>query len=336
MPIILPIFTALALAFAPATWRVVPTADRAGQAEDFLQATSAVTADDVWAVGHDAGAQTGGLDRTLAEHWNGSSWQIVATPNPDGDSDLLSVAALTRTDVWAVGLSRPTLNTLVPLVEHFDGTSWSIVPVPSPNPDPPTGSGQFTELTGVSAVSPSDVWATGWFNDNRGRIVPLFEHWNGTAWRIVAPPAQGPTARLLPRAISARAADDVWAVGTDNTSTETVRTLSLHWNGKVWSVVPTVNPIPGAANALSAVVAIAPNNVWAVGDGGANNATDVPLIEHFDGHSWTNAVPANAKLPSRLFGIVARSAGDIWAVGTRGAPNGSCCIRTLALQTAMA
>ncbi len=35
---------------------------------------------DAWAVGDDRGSDN--VTRTLIEHWNGSSWKVVASPDP--------------------------------------------------------------------------------------------------------------------------------------------------------------------------------------------------------------------------------------------------------------
>ncbi len=63
----------------------------------------------------------------------------------------------------------------------------------------------------------------------------------------------------------------------------------------------------GAEGALNSIIAISPNNLWAVGDGS--------LIEHGDGVTWkTVKVPAKA---NTLQAIAAVSANDIWAVGVQ-------------------
>ena len=68
---------------------------------------SAIAASDIWAVGcsnyecNEIGAQT------LTEHWNGSAWSIVPSPNPNPDNEvynlLAGIAYVSASDVWAVG-----------------------------------------------------------------------------------------------------------------------------------------------------------------------------------------------------------------------------------------
>ena len=46
-----------------------------------------------------------------ALHWNGRKWARVRTPDPgSGGNQLLGVAALSRTDAWAVGASLQSLD----------------------------------------------------------------------------------------------------------------------------------------------------------------------------------------------------------------------------------
>src|ERR1700692_3270935 len=59
---------------------------------------------------------------------------------------------------------------------------WSVVPsanVPS----------YSNVLYGVAAVSASNVWAVGYYQNNSGTTGPsLIEHWNGSKWRIISSP----------------------------------------------------------------------------------------------------------------------------------------------------
>ncbi len=108
--------------------------------------------------------------------------------------------------------------------------------------------------------------------------------------------------------VSCDSTSDCWAVGstaqyvspTSNTSVEYI----VHWNGTTW----TSSSAPGAGP-LSGVVALASNNVWAVG---TDPSTGNILIEHWNGTAWSTAGPA---VQGSLVGIAAVSASDIWAVG---------------------
>src|SRR2546427_8867020 len=122
------------------TWTFVPSpnvesASPSIVVDNSLQGIEAIAPDDVWTVGYannPSGPQYS--IQTLALHWDGSAWSIVATPNAPMDwSRLYGVAATSSNDVWAVGASQDVAS--VPgrtLVEHWDGTAWSIVPSSEP------------------------------------------------------------------------------------------------------------------------------------------------------------------------------------------------------------
>jgi hypothetical protein len=90
-----------------------------------LEAVSATSATDVWAVG---GYKTSnGLRRTVSVHWDGTSWRRVPTPNPGGGSSLSGTSAVSATDAWAVGYTNPFGGGQVPLILHWNGTAWTSV-----------------------------------------------------------------------------------------------------------------------------------------------------------------------------------------------------------------
>ncbi len=128
----------------------------------------------------------------FAEHWNGATWSFAAPVNTFYVSDFAGVTAASPKDMWAVGYERATETSQVPqtLTEHWNGSQWSLVR--SPNRDPKNSYPLLNELNGVVARSSHDVWAVGlwtWFQGD-GTPRSLFEHWNGTAWRVEpGPPA---------------------------------------------------------------------------------------------------------------------------------------------------
>ncbi|MBV8311635.1 MAG: hypothetical protein JO344_14730 [Planctomycetaceae bacterium] len=267
-----------------------------------LNATSAVpnNPNDVWAVGSFLNPSTN-LITPLAEHFNGTSWSVVPTATlPSGtEGQFNSVAAVASNDVWAVGGS---------LIEHWNGTNWSIVTGAIP---PNTGS-----LNSVTAIASNDVWAVGFANGSN-----LIEHWNGTSWSVVPSPAIR-NSHLT--GVSGTSSNDVWAVGSAGRSTS-AHVEILHWNGTAWSVVSA--PSPGLEPFLTSVVAVAPNDAWAVGEQTVVNGsigTGQALIEHWDGTSWN--VVQSPSLPSGgttglLKSVAAVSANNIWAVGEFLDPN---------------
>jgi hypothetical protein len=74
-------------------------------------------------------------------------------------------------------------------------------------------------------------------------------------------------------------------------------------------------PQVGKRSSLNAV-AVRADDSWAVG-GWSDGVVVHPLVERWDGTSWTVADPPIAR--GAMYGIGASSGGDLWAVGGRGA-----------------
>ena len=83
---------------------------------------------------------------------------IVSSPSPGKvGNHLSSVVSLSATDAWAVGgastpVGNPPMLQSKPLVVHWNGSAWRAVHAPL------AGEGA---LSGIAAVSASDLWAVG-------------------------------------------------------------------------------------------------------------------------------------------------------------------------------
>ena len=295
-------------------WHVVPGAP-GGAGNSRLLAVAGTSAQDVWAVGYATGPA---LDvAPLIEHWDGHAWTAVAAPPPGSqDSRLQAVTALAPGDVWAAGFVTDAQQVQQPLALHWDGTAWTRVPVPAP----PAGGGA---LAGLAAVGPQDVWAAG-----GGGGSTLTEHWDGTVWTQVPSPDGAGSSTLT--AVAAVSAGDVWAVGDFREGTDSTEPLTLHWDGSTWAVVP--NPVREPnANPLTAVVALAPTDVWAIGYSQAFADVAHALALHWAGGAWTSiAIPNAGASDDTLAGISTTPLGQAWAVGSSRDPSGIA--RTLTLQ----
>jgi hypothetical protein len=317
------------------TWSIVPTPTKT---QSLFKGVAAVSLNDAWAVGFlGTSYQPTG---TLIEHWNGTQWSIVQSPNPSPGSgyELNAVTALATNDVWAVGAYQN--HGYKTLMEHWNGTQWSVIPSPG-TPGQPI-------LTGVTAISKNDVWAVGYDSE------PLIEHWNGTQWSIVPSPGITGGAGLL-YSVSAVSSTDVWAVGVFITDPGFNKlTLLFHWNGNKWKRVSI--PV-NYDSSLGGVAAISTTNVWAVGflNGGtlserwngnswqpvsspgggflnavtpvagthllwavgADQVNGYTLTELRDGGKWTIVPTSNTGFLSSTFnGVAASDASHVWAVGS--------------------
>jgi hypothetical protein len=121
----------LALHWDGRSWQIVPTPNPCS-GHNSLVGISGTSGEDVWAVGSCTELNTGEYSytsprKTLIQHWNGKEWRVVPSPNPLPSQALVSVAAVSTNDVWAVGGSVSTEQEQS-VVEHWDGTKWSVVP----------------------------------------------------------------------------------------------------------------------------------------------------------------------------------------------------------------
>ena len=268
------------------TWSIIPSPNSTSQFNDLL-GVAAVSAKDVWAVGNSNAGQ-----QTLIEHWNGATWSIIPSPNPGVNGNSLNaVVAVSANDVWAVGYQYNSSSIQQTLIEQWNGTQWSVVSSPSPGPS-------INVLTGVTALSASDVWAVG-YHDGSNTVQTLIEQWNGTKWSAVSSPNAVSGSFLY--GVSAASASNIWAVGTYGTLNGVYYTLIEQWNGSHWSIV--TSPSPGSVGSmLNGVVDISGSNAWAVGSYSNNHYTSQTLTEQWNGSQWSVVKSPNVgtQLTSRI------------------------------------
>jgi hypothetical protein len=281
-------------------WTIVPSPNRllgAGRNQiNTLLGVTAIAADDVWAVGY-----TVSLDdpyRTLAMHWNGTAWSIVDSPNftfPGAYNALLDVAATGPNDVWAVGGAPFGGVSARALLLHWNGSTWSMSPSP-PNAEFWASSTR----NGVTALTPTDVWAVGDYDA---------WHFDGTAWTVPVAGAQfAADVHAAPGA--------VWAVGSyiANPYGGGVQTpIAYRFTGTSWQQ-HFADFAPGA---FSGVAVRADNDVVAVGFSG-----QLTYAVRWSGTSWQRLASGNANpTPSSTLAIanvlrgVAHAGSSMWAVG---------------------
>jgi len=103
------------------------------------------------------------IDHQAVAQWNGTSLSVVPTPTPDPgqtvNTSFHGIAAVSASDIVAIGAIGSNLINSQTLIEQWNGTSWSIVSSPSPS---------TTEnyLDAVAALSDGTVVAVGTQRDN--------------------------------------------------------------------------------------------------------------------------------------------------------------------------
>jgi len=277
-----------------------------------LQAASASSANDIWAVGQS----------TI--HFDGTKWTAFPAPGIKGDNtaNLAGVVDISPMLAWAAGTVNIGEGNPGQVIEQWNGTKWSVFPGPK------FAKGDVPSIFAMTSTSANDIWAIGsLLSDDEQLLSFLFEHWDGTAW--TANSLISGDAFLF--GASADATNDAWAVGFNGPENDNSATLALHWDGTGWSEAATPS-VGSGANQFNGVLALAPNDVWAVGFSTPvpppQEAATLTLIEHFDGTKWKvvpspNVGPENDFQSNRLFGLTANSSSDIWAFGSYFASDGS-------------
>jgi len=187
---------------------------------------------------------------------------------------------------------------------------WTVVASPNTGPND-------NDLRSVAGRSPSDIWAVGSLLPNASATIvqTLALHYNGVKWSRVKTANFGPEANSL-YGVTALPDGTAWATGIyTQASGHTGRALTEHWSGHNWTVVPAANP--GASDdMLYSVSAVSDSDVWAVGTYADSAGFFHPLIEHWDGQSWSAdgivGLDATAK---GILTSVTSAGGAAWATG---------------------
>ncbi|HEY7023073.1 MAG TPA: hypothetical protein VH349_18290 [Ktedonobacterales bacterium] len=245
------------------TWHVM-----ASPGKDGLGGVAVVSATDVWAVGSLSSHQV--RPTTMIEHWNGTQWSLVSSPNPGPLSDTLNgVAAISASEVWAVGESVTATNATQPLIERWDGANWHIIP----SPTLPSGTVGGT-LNSVVALSATDAWVVGDYTASE-HTHALIAHWDGDAWKLVAGPDSTASLTLASLgSVAVAGAQDVRAVGHTYTTDGVRHPWLIQWNGATWQVVPTPQPSAAVDSELNSIATDGTGNFWVVG-----SYRETPLVD---------------------------------------------------------
>ncbi|GAB3423747.1 beta propeller repeat protein [Flindersiella endophytica] len=303
-------FVLVVLLAAPAaavqpSWSVVPSPNQ-NPAENRLLDVTAVASSDAWAAGFGIPANQSDQVSILL-HWNGQQWSLTDHPRPVANNRLNAVDALTGNDVWAVGSAGG-----FPFTTHWNGARWTTAASPRP--------GIASSLSGVRTFSGNRAWAVGGTNLGNFDGSLLTMRWNGTSWTEIPTPA--PIADISNLYdVDGVSPDNVWAVGLQLDSVFPIGSyhpVVLHWTGQAWTLEQLPAIAPSAR--LEGVVALAANDVWAVGSKASSAGGPwAPLLLHWDGAGWQQAAaPVTA---GELRGVTATSPQSVDAVGFSGINN---------------
>lgn len=230
-------------------------------------------------------------------------WRVNKRVMAAGGPVMTAIAALRRSDAWAMGFNQPTKNSINGIIERWTGKAWHRVQLPvtvAANWDmaPP--------IATMSASSDSNLWAFS--------LLPPAEYLrrSGTQWStgFLPVPMQGDD--LYVGVGIARSSTDVWALG-GVVQSNALHPYAARFNGTSWSMVP----VPGSGPIVAASV-LSNRDIWAVigtrAVEGSLITTKTPAVLHWNGSSWKK-VTLHGKLPGNPSSILAKSDRNVWIGG---------------------
>lgn len=277
-------------------WIVTPTGIPDGANRGILSDVDMGPDGDAWTVGEYTIPVLGGSEtRTLVQHWDGSAWTIMNSPNPSACAGCTyatfeAVEVIAPDNIIAAGGKRMPGNdgfmgTQI-FVARYNGSSWTVVNTPL------TTGGNGSRIEDIVYISDSEIWLigdqVGVFPQGGASYRALAMKWDGGSNFVVTttpfPGVGTPGFGLM--AASAVSSNDIWAVGGGSDGDYLGNnSYIIHWNGSSWTHVP--GPHPGTYNRLYDVLAIASDDVWAVGDYFQAGEGYYSLFLHWDGSTWT-------------------------------------------------
>src|SRR5689334_3872744 len=231
----------------------------------------------------------------------GPAWHtILSVANGRTPNQIDTVVATGKTTGWAF------LNPTTAAYERTGATAWKKVAFP--------GAGGAVNVAGAS--SPSNVWAA--LKSSSGQATELYR-WNGRSWTAAK------SLRGSLTAISVLGPNDVWVFGgsagvthfNGRTWTKVSSTLQGgsalsdnnvwafngtdvdHYNGRKWTATNVASLLPAqlpghGPSALTNILALAPNNVYATGEGDQTPRGGPGVVLHFNGRTWTRAAESGS------------------------------------------
>ena len=208
-----------------------------------------------------------GVNQTLIEHWDGSSWSLMTSPATPADFAffLESISCPSATSCFVVGTEQGAPDITNTLVERWNGSAWAIVA--SPN------SAELTidnRLDSVACASETDCVAAGGSQ--------LFERWDGMTWAVVAPAAPNGITPGDSRGVACASPTNCFSVGYNGTA------ALQHFDGTTWT--PVAVPLPVPTDSTLSAVSCTKTACFAVGARHFTNGYSAPVILKSAASGW--------------------------------------------------
>jgi hypothetical protein len=210
---------------------------------------------------------------TAYERTSATAWKKVAFPGTGGTVNV--AGASSPSNVWAALKSSGGQATEL---YRWNGRSWA------------AAKSFQGSLTAISVLGRNDVWVFG---------APGVTHFNGRTWTEVSSTLQGG---------SALSDHNVWAFNGTEVD---------HYNGRTWTATNVASLLPPqlpnhGPSSLTNILALAPNNVYATGEGDQTPRGGPGVVLHFNGHTWTQAAESFAFATIGGESLASDGEGGLW------------------------
>jgi hypothetical protein len=243
-----------------------------------------------------------------------ATWHLARNAPLKPANSFWSVAALDATHAWAVGSedyspARPDTSG-VPAIQRWDGATWTREALPAAD--------WHGGLNLVAADSATDVFAVGASSGpSPADTVTHVLHNDGAGWHEIPSPLGNGKSMALITGLAVTGGH-AWLVGNAGSAV-----VIKEWNGHAWHSwqAPAECAQPGTSFGgmptfctFQSLVAFAPDDVWACGNG-AWPGFEGPLLFHWDGSGWHPVQVGVNHKQMYLTAVAGRSSTDLWAVG---------------------
>ena len=222
-------------------------------------------------------ATTAATAATAASSASSATFNIFNPPSKTGapagsPEGLTGIYAASPTDVWAVGGATGDP------FEHWNGTTWTGQGLPAGLCTEANNQCGVTSITGTSADNIT-ADGTGIIDTGSSDVdESVAYHFNGTSWSQMTIPAN---VTLGP--LAAFSATDLVSVNNNGDAEQ--------FNGSTWTTtqLPISTTLPDLD--MTSISGSSPSDIWAAGTAsteGVERRKVAPVLEHFNGTSWTN------------------------------------------------
>lgn len=247
--------------------------------------------------------------KTLAESWNGSSWSIKTTVNPNSSkySALLGVSCPATSACTAVGLAEPgpAGETEVTLAEAWNGSTWSTQSTVNPAP---LTEDEFKDVACIRADLCLGVGRNLYSKNS------FIEVWNGTGWQL-----QQNVGGEIKRIACLETIFTPACVAVGKTAAGAPQSWMLNQAEGGWLISEVAPPSPtGGTESILNGVSCSSSACTAVGSYRDSQGVYRPLVERWNGSAWSLQEapnPGEGTAQNAMLGVSCPSSTFCLAVG---------------------